>query len=414
MWTSQPSGTRSARLARIGEEAAPAPSRRPARGAAAPRAAASRTRRGRRGASSGGRPAPRSRRVGKVSHRSFAPVAFGDAARGDQRRARAARVPPRRRARRLARAQRLRDALDDVVGVDRARACAAAAASRRRRPASQHTSAGRISVATCPGGPSAAATASAASAPASSGALRACAIQPRHVARHGLDVGLERRVVLRVVGRVVADDVHDRHPCPCARCAGSRCRCRGPARGAAASPPAARPCARSRRPRRWRRPRRARGRRASRAPRRAPRRSASRTCRGCVKQVSTPQPTSVRISACAPFIASRDLLRSVEASRPGSGCPCGSKARLMRRISSIFTGSSSVEEVLLLLLAEAVLAGDRAAELHAGLEEARAARARAPPGPSGRSPCARCRRRRDRSRRSASRAPAPISRDARA
>jgi len=50
-----------------------------------------------------------------------------------------------------------------------AAACAAGRGFATTPPGSQQTSAGRISVATCPGGPCAAATASAASAPACSG-----------------------------------------------------------------------------------------------------------------------------------------------------------------------------------------------------------------------------------------------------
>ena len=40
------------------------------------------------------------------------------------------------------------------------------------------------------------------------------AVPPRHGAGDGRDVGLERRVVAGVVGRVVAHDVHDRRPGP--------------------------------------------------------------------------------------------------------------------------------------------------------------------------------------------------------
>ena len=54
---------------------------------------------------------------------------------------------------------------------------------------------------------------------------------------------------------------------------------RGPARGAAASPPASPPCGRSRRPRRWRRPRTGTARSGCPPRGPAPRRSASPTCR---------------------------------------------------------------------------------------------------------------------------------------
>ena len=73
------------------------------------------------------------------------------------------------------------------------------AAGRRRRrgvaPSLHDTSAGRISVATCPGGAVAAATASAVDA---AEVLRALgpADPRRHVARHGVDVGRQRRVEL--------------------------------------------------------------------------------------------------------------------------------------------------------------------------------------------------------------------------
>ncbi len=83
--------------------------------------------------------------------------------------------------------------------------------------------------------PDAAATASAAS-PGSALVLSEDRIQRRHVAGHRLDVGLELGVVLLVVGRVVADDVHDRRERLARRCAGWPGRCRAPARGGAAWP----------------------------------------------------------------------------------------------------------------------------------------------------------------------------------
>ena len=49
-----------------------------------------------------------------------------------------------------------------------------------------------------------------------------------HRARDALDVGGERRIVLEVIGRVLADDVDDARAGLAARCAGWRARCRGP------------------------------------------------------------------------------------------------------------------------------------------------------------------------------------------
>ena len=71
----------------------------------------------------------------------------------------------------------------------------------------------------------------------------------------GVDVGLQRRVEPLVRARVVADDVDQRRARRGGRCAGWPARCPCPARGAAASRRGARPCARTRRPRRWPRPR---------------------------------------------------------------------------------------------------------------------------------------------------------------
>ena len=87
---------------------------------------------------------------------------------------------------------------------------AAPTAARASAPSVHDTSAGRISVATCPGGPLAAAIASTASRAKIGSACRG-PHPARDVARDGLDVGLQRRVVLDMVGRVVADDVDDRH-----------------------------------------------------------------------------------------------------------------------------------------------------------------------------------------------------------
>ena len=65
-------------------------------------------------------------------------------------------------------------------------------------------------MATCPGGRRAAATASA-RVGADVLAVRRRAQPARDVAGEGVDVGVERRVVLVVVGGVVADDVDDRY-----------------------------------------------------------------------------------------------------------------------------------------------------------------------------------------------------------
>ena len=209
----------------------PAPSRRRARGGARPRAAHRELGRGSARRSIGGSPAPRSRRVGKVSASSFAPVALRERGRAHQARARAARG--RRGTARQARPSaapwpRARSQRRRPRPLAR-RACGfghdAAVEPRHvggqdqrgdlpRRPLRRRDGLGRVRARLL-------------------GPLRR-ADPAGDVARHGLDVGLELRVVVRVVGRVVADDVHDRDACPCGRCAGSRGRCRGPARGAAA------------------------------------------------------------------------------------------------------------------------------------------------------------------------------------
>ena len=94
--------------------------------------------------------------------------------------------------------------------------------------------------------------------------------------------GLQLRVQRHVVGGVIADDVQQRH-LALARVVqvGWPGRCRGRSPDAAGSPPACRPCARSRRRRRWPRPRTGSARRAGAVTRRpARRRSASRSCLG--------------------------------------------------------------------------------------------------------------------------------------
>ena len=72
----------------------------------------------------------------------------------------------------------------------------------------------------------------------------------RHRPREAGDVGGERRVVLGVIGGMVADDIDDRRRARAAHCADWRARWRGPGQDAAASPPACPPCGHSRRPRR--------------------------------------------------------------------------------------------------------------------------------------------------------------------
>src|SRR5438876_5451815 len=87
---------------------------------------------------------------------------------------------------------------------------------------------------------------------------------------------------------------------------------------------------------------------------------------GFVKQVSTPFATSVRSSACAPFMFG--LLGSVEqrsgvedAVRIEGGLDSTHQRNLVRVLE--------LEKVLLLLLADAVLGRDRAAHLHAGRDD---------------------------------------------
>ena len=78
-------------------------------------------------------------------------------------------------------------------------------------PSLQDTSAGRISVATCPGGPYGRGDGFDGIAAQGLRALRG-AHPGGDVARDGLDVGLQLCVVLDVVGGVVADDVDHGHP----------------------------------------------------------------------------------------------------------------------------------------------------------------------------------------------------------
>ncbi len=109
---------------------------------------------------------------------------------------------------RLAGADRLRHGRDGLV-LDRGCGPGSASGASGAAPSPQETSAGRISVATWPGARRAATTASAASPATSSGSLRA-ADPAGDVPGQRVDVGLERRVVLVVVGRMVADEVDDR------------------------------------------------------------------------------------------------------------------------------------------------------------------------------------------------------------
>ena len=78
-------------------------------------------------------------------------------------------------------------------------------------PSSQVTSAGRISVATCPGGPMAAATAAAASSPTVAGSVEEWT-QPDTPLAIAAMSDCSGASYLRVVRRVVADDVDDRRP----------------------------------------------------------------------------------------------------------------------------------------------------------------------------------------------------------
>jgi len=194
-----------------------------------------------RGARAAGVPPPRSSRAGNVSPRSLAPVAFGDAARGNQaaftRRAASAssahgspdRAPWR---------------LRPTRSSARLRAVWGEWARRLGAFAPRHVG-GRIRVATRPGGslPRPGVAASRASRVRTDDR-----IHPRRPAPTPSISDCSGRVVLAGVGRVVADDVDEWRAARRALCRFAS-PLRAPARGGGASPPACRPCARSRPPR---------------------------------------------------------------------------------------------------------------------------------------------------------------------
>ena len=245
-WTSQPSGTSGARLVRDRRRTRPGPWRRPARGGGAGELRERRTRPGSRG----GRPTGARRRVragpGTSRRAACAPVAWR---RGWRRTSAGSRnaAPPSRSTTGSPDASSF--ATESTGGVgDRGarrrrqgRGRLAALGPRhvgredQRRDRARRRRGGGDRV----GGVAADV----------GGALRE-RTQADTLPRHGVDVGRQRRVVLQVVGGVVADDVDDRRVRPGGRCAGWRARCRDRGRGAAAWRPACRPCGRSRRPRR--------------------------------------------------------------------------------------------------------------------------------------------------------------------
>ena len=189
-------------------------------------------------------------------------------------------------------------------------------------PSSQDVSAGRISVATWPGDVRAACTAAAASAPDRPRPRRR-AHPGGDAARPALGVGGQRRVERAVVGGLVADDVDDAACARGGRCAGWRGRCEARAAvqqrggrlaghapvavGAAGDDVLLQRRARSACP--------------------AMRSSAATKCislvPGLAKQMSTPQPSSVRTRLSAPFI----LFPPV----PGGGKPLSTRNGLTRQ-----------------------------------------------------------------------------------
>ena len=158
--------------------------------------------------STGGRPAPRSRRVGNTSANSFTPLCAAMRAAASRPASRSA-CPPSSSAVLPPAAQGLGDGL--ARWRRRPPRARAGGGGQGAPPSPQDTSAGRISVATWPGRPRAAAMASTASRQSSAVLLRGAHEAGRDIARHGLDVGLQLRVVRRVVGGMVADDVDHRH-----------------------------------------------------------------------------------------------------------------------------------------------------------------------------------------------------------
>ncbi len=114
----------------------------------------------------GGSPAPRSRRVGNVSASMEAPVALTTRLAASRPSARSA-CPPRRKPQGSPERRAL--ATTSTVSASTGEGGRGGMGSATWPPADQLTSAGRIRVATWPGGPEATATASAASRPMSAG-----------------------------------------------------------------------------------------------------------------------------------------------------------------------------------------------------------------------------------------------------
>ena len=286
-----------------------------------------------------GRPAPRSMRRRERLGEQLDAGRGGDPARGTQARLRGSAPwpsssttgsPPRM----TSAISATRSSLDGLCGRP---------ARRARRPRRPRTTTRRPAArgSRCwPGGCMAAAIASAASAPTSSGAFERAgpAAEP---AGERVDVGLERRVVPLVVRGVVADHVDDRgvraarvvqvreavaRPGPrCSSVAAGLSAMRAVAVGRAGHDALEQ----------------RQHARASPARRRARRRSASRRCPGWRSRRRRPPSTSVRRSAWAPFISAMFARSQLEKSTPGLRMPFGSNACLIRRISSIFAGSSS-------------------------------------------------------------------------
>ena len=183
----------------------------------------------------------------------------------------------------------------------------------------------------------------------------------RDVARDRLDVGLERRVVLLVVRRVVADDRH--HRCATAPRVVQVGESVAEARTEVQEHRRRRPraCARSRRRRRWPRLRTARARRASPG-------TASRVATKCISDVPglrehhVARPTR---PGCARAPRRRSSgrpagdRRAGSNSTPGLRMPSGSNAALIRRHERELGRVLEREEVTALVGADAVLAGDR-------------------------------------------------------
>ena len=313
--------------------------------------------------STGTRPAPRSMRAGNVSHRSLAPVvsAIERASASDASRH---AVPPTSSTAGSPDRSTCAIVADRVV-ADRAprRGCLgcgdlAALAPRdvgrqhERRDLTGRTErrghrVGRVR--------------------ADLAGLRRPADEPRHVARHRLDVGLELRVVLLVVRRVVADDVDDRRlalarvvqvgePVAEARPEVQQGG-RGPAGHAAVAVGRAGRDAFEQREH------------AAHLGHRVERGDEVHLRRARVHEAGVDTARNERADECLGAVHDVSLSFSPGPPEskivPGLRMPCGSNAALMRRINASFTGSSSSSEVRLLLGADAVLARDRAAELHA-------------------------------------------------